>query len=186
MWLAGQATSFETGQPVNDRTGKPLVFTPEIPDADRAGEGEGARFNKFPPLPNAPTGDGHPNDYPFFRLAEMYLIRAEAMNELGQTAAAITEINRIRALHFTPPKPIATGLSQAQVRDAILNERLLEFAGEGKRRTDLVRHGRFLKQWSTTMRNGKADKSAEGHRILFPIPSTQIQSNPLLTQNPGY
>jgi hypothetical protein len=36
------------------------------------------------------------------------------------------------------------------------------------------------------MLNGKQDKTAEGHRILFPVPSLQIQSNPLLEQNPGY
>jgi len=186
MWLAGQAFSFETGLPVNDRTGSPLMFNPVIANAEAAGEGDGVRFNKFPPLPNAPSGNGHPNDFPFFRLAEMYLIKAEALNELGQTGAAITEINRIRALHFTPPNPISAGLSQAQVRDAILLERLLEFTGEGKRRSDLIRHGKFLNQWSTTMANGKVSKIGEPFRILMPIPATQIGANPLLTQNPGY
>src|SRR5215203_4311851 len=44
-----------------------------------ARENEGPRFNKFPPLPGAPNGDSHPNDFPFFRLGEMYLIKAEAL-----------------------------------------------------------------------------------------------------------
>jgi hypothetical protein len=180
MWLAGQAFSFETGQPVNDRTGNPLIFTPEIPDADQANEAHGVRFNKFPPLPSAPSGSGSPNDFTFFRLAEMYLIRAEAQLELGQTANALADLARIHNMH-DPANP-----ATVVTRDAILKERLLEFAGEGKRRTDRVRHGKFLEKWSTTMLHGKEDKTAEGHRILFPVPSLQIQSNPLLDQNPGY
>lgn len=185
MWLAGQAFSFQTGQPVDDRNGNKLVFSPDILDADKAGEGDGVRFNKFPPLPGAPTGDGHPNDFPFFRLAEMYLIKAEAMNELGQTAAALALVNQVRARAFTTPNPLPT-MSQTALRDAILRERLLEFAGEAKRRQDLVRHGKYLQRWSATMRNGKVDKTGEPHRILMPIPATQIQSNPQLQQNPGY
>ena len=84
MWLAGQQNSFDTGLPVNDRTGNPLIFTANIPDADAANEAHGVRFNKFPPLPSATGGCGMPNDFPFFRLSEMYLIKAEALNEQGQ------------------------------------------------------------------------------------------------------
>jgi len=179
MWLAGQGYSFETGLPVNDRTGAPLILTPIIADADKASEGEGVRFNKFRPIPSPPVGSAQPNDFTFFRLAEMYLIKAEALLELGQTAQAQVEFDRIHNRHDAP-NPVVVS------RDAILKERLLEFAAEGKRRTDLVRHGRFLKAWSTTMLHGKVDKSAETYRILFPIPATQLGSNPLLTQNPGY
>lgn len=185
MWLADTARSFETGQVVTDRNKNTLIFTPIIKDADAASEGEGVRFNKFPPLPSAPSGSGHPYDFPFFRVTEMRLIKAEAENELGQTGAAITDLKVIHDLR-DPGTPIAAGLSSAQVRDALLKERLLEFAAEGKRRSDLIRHGKFLKQWSTTMLHGKTDRSAATHLILFPIPSTQLQSNPLLTQNPGY
>ena len=185
MWLQGQAYSFETGQPVNDRTGAPLVFTVAIPDANQAGEGTGVRFNKFPPIPSAATGDGQPNDFPFFRLAEMYLIKAEAQNESGDTPGAITTLKIVHDLR-DPGTPIPAGLSQQQVRDAILLERLLEFAGEGKRRTDLIRHGKFLNQWSTTMANGKVDQTSKPHLILFPVPVTQIGSNNKLVQNPGY
>src|SRR5260221_1889002 len=71
MWLFGKGTSFQNGQPVNDRTGKPLIFTAAIAEATSANEAEGVRFNKFPPLADAPTGQSHPNDFPFFPLAEM-------------------------------------------------------------------------------------------------------------------
>ena len=184
MWLEGQAFSFETNQPVNDRNGKPLVFTPQIPDADAADEAQGVRFNKFPPIPSPAHGGNQPNDFTLFRLAEMYLIRAEALNEMNNTAGALADLTFIHNKH-DPTNPI-TATTQAQIRDAILKERLLEFAAEGKRRTDLIRHGKFLKQWSTTMLHGKTDKSAETFRILFPIPAPQLAANPLLTQNTGY
>ncbi len=181
MFLQGPQNSFETNAPAKDRTGARLDFSINIPDATQAGEGIGVRFNKFPPLPNAPSGNGHPNDYPFFRLAEMYLIKAEAELELGQTAAALTDLNLVHSRHFNPPQLLTTAS-----RDAILKERLLEFAAEGKRRTDLIRNGKYLNQWSTAMLNGKRDQSAKPWLILFPVPATQISSNPLLKQNPGY
>ncbi|HJU74954.1 MAG TPA: RagB/SusD family nutrient uptake outer membrane protein, partial [Gemmatimonadaceae bacterium] len=179
IFLTGQQFSFNTGAPITDRAGSPLVITVDILNVEQAREHEGPRFNKFPPDPNAPAGDAHSNDFPFFRLAEMYLIKAEAQNELGQTGPAITTINLVRARQFTPAKPLAAGLSQAQVRTAILNERLFEFIAEAKRRTDLVRFGKY-----TEARRFKSLR--EAHKVLFPIPQTQIQANPLLTQNPGY
>jgi hypothetical protein len=186
MWLVGAQKSFETGQFVNDRTNKPLVFTSTIGDANAASEGEGVRFNKFPPLPSAPAGNGHPNDFTIYRLAEMYLIKAEAENELGQTAAAIADLAIIHDRH-DPANPVAgMGLATAaQIRDAILKERLLEFSAEGKRRSDMIRHGRFL-SWTEATRNGVSSTPRDAHLLLFPIPASQIASNPLLTQNPGY
>lgn len=197
MWLEGQAYSFQNGQAAKDRNGNSLVFTDSIADANAASEGEGVRFNKFPPLPSAPTGSGHPNDFTIFRLSEMYLIRAEAENEAGNQASAIVDLAKIHNKH-DPTNPIAAGLTQQQLRDAILKERLLELTAEGKRRTDLIRNGHFLDQWiadcppkpascaPNQMRNGKVAKTSEPFRVLFPISALQLQSNPLLQQNPGY
>ena len=178
IWLVGQQKSFNTGQNITDRTGNPLVYTPEINNIEQATEAEGVRYNKFPPLPDAPAGDAHPNDFPYFRLAEMHLIKAEALAEQGNAGAALAEVNFVRARAFEPDEPLA-GLSGEGLRAAILNERLFEFAGEAKRRQDLVRHGRF-----TEARQFKDLR--EAHRVLFPIPAVQIQTNPLLTQNAGY
>jgi hypothetical protein len=179
IFLVGQQYSFNTGQPINDRAGNPLIVTVDIANVEQARENEGPRFNKFPPDLTAPNGDSNGNDFPFFRLAEMYLIKAEAQNELGQTAAAIQAINLVRERQFNPAKPLASGLSQAEVRDAVLNERLFEFIDEAKRRPDLIRFGKY-----TAARRFKTLR--EAHKVLFPIPQTQIQANPLLTQNPGY
>ncbi len=179
MWLVGQQKSFNTGQNITDRAGNPLIISVDIANVEQAREHEGPRFNKFPPDPGAPAGDAHPNDFPFFRLAEMYLIKAEAQIELGQISAGIQNVNLVRARQFTPAKPLPTSLSAADARTAMLNERLFEFAGEAKRRPDMIRFGKF-----TDIRRFKSLR--ESYRVLFPIPATQIQANPLLTQNAGY
>lgn len=178
-FLVGQQFSFDNGAAIQDRNKNPLIYTVDIANETQATEGEGPRYNKFPPLSGAPSGNAHPNDYPFFRIAEMYLIKAEALNELGQTGPALIELNRVRARAFEPDEPLAA-LSQSALRDAIFNERLFELAGEGKRRRDLIRQGTFL-----APRRFKPG-TTPGYKILFPIPQTQLQSNPLLEQNPGY
>jgi hypothetical protein len=190
MWLQGQAFSFENGQAVNDRNGNPLIFTAQIPDLTKANEAHGVRFNKFVPQPDPPHGSAQPNDFPWFRLSEMYLIRAEAENELGQTAAALADLNLIHAPHNSGANVVAAG--QAAIRDAILNERVLEFAGEGKRRTDLIRHGKFL-NWTESSINGVCGANPQAgcparaaFRVVFPISINAMGSNPLLVQNAGY
>jgi hypothetical protein len=186
VWLAGPQINFATGQPANDRQGARLVFTDTIGDITRANENEGVRLLKFPPLLSAPNGDSHPNDFPYFRLAEMYLIKAEALNELGRTGEAVALLNRLRERAFEPDKPLSASLSQAQMRQAILNERLFELAGEAKRRQDLIRMGGLpgVVQSFTGARAFKQQQ--QGYKVLFPIPATQVQNNPLLVQNPGY
>ncbi len=179
IFLVGPQFNLDTGQPVLDRTGNPLIFTAEIKDVTNATEGEGIRITKWPRDPNHLQQDAG-NDFAHFRLAEIYLIKAEAMNELGQTSAAIGLVNTLRARVFSPPKALDAGMTQAQARAAIFNERLFELTSEAKRRQDLIRAGQFTSRaWF--------DKPArEGFRILMPIPQTQIDTNPLLTQNPGY
>jgi len=174
VWLVGQQKSFVTGANVNDRAGNPLVFTETIGDITNALEAEGPRINKFPPFVTAPNGDSHPHKFPYFRLAEMHMIKAEALFEQGSTPAALAIVNQLRARVFTPAKPL-TALS----RDVLLNERLFEFAGEAKRRQDMIRLGGY-----TAARQFKT--ATEGFKVLMPIPITQIQNNPLLTQNAGY
>jgi starch-binding outer membrane protein, SusD/RagB family len=179
IFLVGPQKSFDTGLFVNDRAGNPLIFTINIANETQATEAEGPRYNKFSPKPGIPSGSSEPNNFPFFRLAEMYLIKAEALNELGQPDAAIAQVNIIRARQFSPAQPLALGMSQSAARTAIFNERLFELTGEGKRRSDMIRAGTFL-----DARRFKGVTA--GYKILFPIPQTQIASNPQLQQNAGY
>ncbi|HEX4936768.1 MAG TPA: RagB/SusD family nutrient uptake outer membrane protein, partial [Gemmatimonadaceae bacterium] len=126
-------------------------------------------------------GNSHPHKFPYFRLSEMYMIKAEALIKQNNVAGGIAIINNLRRSHnvFNPPKDLATNLTQQQALDAVRDERLFEFAGEAKRRQDLIRLGGYLdaRQFKT---------ASAGYKVLMPIPITQIQNNPLLTQNAGY
>jgi hypothetical protein len=175
--LAGPQINLATGAPALDRQGNPLVFDPNIPDVTAATEGQGVRIDKWPLDPNH-VARNNGNDYAWFRLGEMYLIRAEAENELGSTAAAITDINLIRSRVFSPAKPLAAGLTQQQVRDALLKERLYELTAEGKRRQDLDSPQRSPRGHGTprppTTRSGPSR-----------IPQTQIETNPFAGAESG-
>ena len=129
---------------------------------------------------------------PFIRYADVLLLYAEAVNELGRPAEAIGYVNMIR----TRARGGATGsenraqpanlpeMSQALTREAIFQERRWELAHEGKRWFDLVRRGEgyFL----TSMAKDKYATGADAKDMLWPIPQAQIDINPILAQNPGY
>ncbi len=178
IFLVGPQSNLNTGAPTLDRAGNRLVFTPEIKDVTQAAEGEGARIYKFP-IDQSTTNQNQPNDFPSFRLGEVYLSKAEALNEQGQTAAAIALVNTIRARVFTPAKPLATSLTQAAARKAIYDERLFELTNEGKRRQDMVRFGSYTTKF-------QFKEAQPGYRVLLPIPQSQLSTNPLLKQNVGY
>ena len=181
IFLAGQAVNYETGEDVKNRQGEPLIFIPEIGDVTNATEGAGIRILKFPFDVNNAGGDMS-NDYAWWRLSEMYLIKAEALNELnGPTQEVIDLINVVRERAFDPDKPIVLSdyPDKTAMRDRIMNERLFELTYEARRRQDLIRAGKFTAPWEYKER-------LDGHLVLFPIPQTQLDANPNLTQNPGY
>jgi len=128
------------------------------------------------------TADENNNNVVVFRLAEMYLIRAEAranLNIVSGPNGAQSDLNELRTRASAPLVPV---LSQSQMLLTIEEERRMELAFEGHRWYDLVRTGRvtavmtaFSPNWKTTYE-------------LWPIPQTEIQNNPSLAgqQNPGY
>ena len=113
------------------------------------------------------------------RFGEILLIKAEAANELGSTADAVVELNKIRKRAGLAN---TTASSQADVRNAIWKERRVELAMEHDRFFDLVRQGRA----GQVMRaHGK--NFVDGKNELFPIPQEQISlSKGAIKQNPGY
>jgi starch-binding outer membrane protein, SusD/RagB family len=113
------------------------------------------------------------------RLGEIYLIKAEAENELGNSAAALSALKTIRSRAGLPD---ATASSQTDIRNAIWKERRFELAMEEDRFFDLVRQGRA----GLVMRaHGK--NFVDGKHELFPVPySAILDSQGSLTQNPGY
>jgi hypothetical protein len=179
IFLIGPQVNQVTGLPTTDRAGNPLVFDPNITNDAAALENIGARILKWPVDPNH-LDQENGNDYTNFRLAEIYLIKAEAQNELGNTAAALSLVNTIRAR----VAPLLSGpYTQAQFRDVILRERLFELTAESKRRQDLIRMGKFN---TTPWAFKSAASLTQLYRVLMPIPLTQLETNPLLVQNPGY
>ncbi len=152
-----------------------LDFQIDIVNQQDARENEGVRFLKWPPDP-AHAQQGNGNDFAYFRLAEIYFIKAEALNEITPgSPAALALINQVRARAFATPNPLLT-----IDRDVILRERGFEFVAEGKRRQDLIRNGKFTSPWEFK------NATTGAFRVLFPIPQTQLDANPLLVQNPGY
>lgn len=136
-----------------------------------------------------PTGNHPDTDYPMFRLAEAYLIYAEAVlrgASTGTRGEALEYVNELRERAFDDESGNITN-SQLTL-DFILNERARELMWEGNRRTDLIRYNRFttnayLWPWKGGVKEGRA---VEEYRRLFPIPTTDLVANPNLTQNTGY
>lgn len=126
---------------------------------------------------NAGAGDGDKN-IRVLRLAEIYLIRAEAANELGNSAVAVSSLNMVRTRVNLPS---VTTTVQGDLRTAIWKERRLELAFEHDRWFDLVRTGQAPAAMAA---NGKTFEV--GKHELFPIPNDQIIQTPAMTQNPGY
>jgi starch-binding outer membrane protein, SusD/RagB family len=183
--LVGPQMSLDEGKPVKDRNGNPLIFVPEIKDVNAAAENEGVRVVKFT-LDKNKVGNDNGNDLTIFRLADVMLMKAEALNELGQTAAAVLLINQVRARDFSPAKPLTGAYTTATLRQQLLKERLFETMGEGKRRQDLIRFGVEGITPNPFIAPRAFKPLSPAYKVLFPIPTPQIQSNPLLTQNPGY
>lgn len=177
IFLEGRQFNLVTGQPVNDNQGNPLVYTLDIPNPENTFDYTGVRIAKWPVDPARVQQDAG-NDFAYFRLGEIYLIKAEALNELGRTPEAVALVNQIRARNFAVPEPVAAA-TQAEFRNVILRERLFELTAEGKRRQDLIRHNKFLLPWFNKQQR-------EPYRILMPIPQSQVEANPNLAQNPGY
>jgi len=117
-------------------------------------------------------------DFMIFRLGEQYLIHAEAAAELGQLGTALSDLNTIRA---RAGLPASTASTQASLLTAIMHERQVELFSEwGNRWLDLVRTG-----MANTVLN--AEKGGfQSYMTLYPLPNTQLETNILLTQNPGY
>ncbi len=128
-------------------------------------------------------------DLPLFRMAEIYLIYAEAVLRgatTGTQGQALIYYNdvRARAYHGSPSDGHATSIS---LQD-IINERGRELFWEGCRRTDLIRFGQFTTNayiwaWKGGVQNGTAVSSDLN---LFPIPAFDISANHNLIQNHGY
>lgn len=174
IFLVGPQVNVETGSPVNDRSGNPLVFTPIIANVTAATEGEGTRIYKWPASTKHVAQDNG-NDFAWLRLAEMYFIKAEAeLNGATGSPAPLALIRAVRARAY------ATDTLSSVTLNTLLLERTFEFTGEAKRRQDQIRFGTYTSPFEFKL------TASPANFVLMPIPQSQIDANPLLTQNDGY
>lgn len=141
---------------------------------DELGKAKGYRNNKF--FPDKTSLDrNQSNDVPVFRLADVMLMKAEAILRgagitYGETPLSL--VNQVRARAGAAP------LQQIDLQ-TILDERGRELAFEGWRRNDLIRFGKWESKWGYKI-------DADPRHRIYPVPASQIQLNPQLSQNQGY
>jgi len=144
------------------------------------------RFAKFIDYSLSPLSNQAQSgiNYPVLRYADILLLYAETLNEIngGPTADAYTAINRVRSRAHIDN--LVTGLNQSQFREAVFLERRKEFIQEGNRWFDLARRGgTYLYD---ALKKLPAKTGAAVKDTLYPIPQSERDLNPLLTQNPGW
>ncbi|OZV69399.1 RagB/SusD family nutrient uptake outer membrane protein [Winogradskyella aurantia] len=133
------------------------------------------------------SGDHTDIDFPMFRLADVYLMYAEAVlrGGGGSASTAVSYINELRQRAYGDT---SGNITQGDLTlDFIIDERSRELYWECHRRTDLVRFGQFsdqgVWQWKGGVQQGV---TTEAFRDLMPIPETDLSLNTNLEQNPGY
>lgn len=171
-FLVGQQFN-EAGVALKDRKNNPLAFTRNVKLKETGNDLEitGIRVMKY--VPDYTGGDQADNDYVIFRLADVMLMKAEALLRSNRAADALAIINQIRAIR-------GVSALTALTADNLLDERAREMYWEGWRRNDLIRFGKFLAPFQ------EKPGTSGPERLLFPIPSEQLAVNPNLVQNPGY
>ncbi len=187
-FLMGQQYDLSTGEKLYTAYNLELDYTAEIammPGTQYDGTNWGAvlqqagyRANKWPYSSSLNSAMG--NDYHVFRLADVYLMKAEALLRSGGSASEATKlVNAVRARAYGNTNH---NIANATLKDVQL-ERRLEFAWELTSRQDDIRFGCYDKgMWASS----NCERKSSEHLKLFPVSQTAWQSNPKLTQNPGY
>lgn len=124
-------------------------------------------------------------NFPILRLADVYLIAAEAEARLsGPTAAAYANINAVR--RRAGLADLKTGLSKDEFINAVLQERSWELFGEADRWYDLTRTNTFLTVIPKAVNDVYPQRTPLPKHRYYPIPLEEIQANPKLEQNPDW
>ncbi|MDF7814695.1 RagB/SusD family nutrient uptake outer membrane protein [Hymenobacter sp. YC55] len=184
-YLIGQQYNLITDAPLTTRGGGPLAFTKDInlfetgPDL----EAKGIRPIKYPVdyASEAQGGNGANNDHVTFRLADVLLMKAEAILRGGTATSAgtygATPLAIVNSLR-THPSRGASALTSLTL-NVLLDERGRELYSESWRRQDMIRFGTFLR--------ARKDKPESNPKYLvYPVPQNQVDINSNITQNPGY
>lgn len=147
-------------------------------------------INKYP----ANADSNFINDFKIMRVAEMYLVRAEAYARQSQFGQAATDVAALRtARNSSDTTPAAYANLAAAIQD-IKDERRLELCYEGHRYLDIKRYAGILNVGITRDaadvsylgNNFPSSVGATDNRLIFPIPDAELNGNPNITQAPGY
>lgn len=131
-------------------------------------------------------------DIQIIRLGEIYLILAEAANELGKPTEALAALNTVRQRAFSNTNHNITATDKESIKTAIINENKWELAAEGLRRWYLNHWGYdYLKAAVESVKHETSvtalgAENIRPHHVLFMIPPEELIKNPNLTQNTGY
>lgn len=132
-------------------------------------------------------------NFAVIRYADVLLLHAECLNELGQTSDAVNLVNneiRTRAWGGTLPADKKwSNMSQSDFRIKVMDERMRELCFEGWRRIDLLRTNNFVELVKERNRWAKESGTIQDFNKRYPIPDTEIKTNEAFTpedQNPGY
>ena len=146
----------------------------------------------YPPYPN--LNQNTDQNWPLYRYSDVLLMLAEALNETGKPAEALTYLNQVRTRAFGAGNGQITTTDQAALRTIIADERRRELAFENKRWQDLIRTGQAIQvmtAYGTALKQKfpyllPQSYNVTQERLLYPIPLREIQLNSKLVQNPGY
>jgi hypothetical protein len=181
-FLAEQQYNLFDDTPLSYGSGQPLAFTREVKNIELGSNLEvtGIRALKYEPDWNNLFDPD--NDYVFFRLSDVLLMKAEAIMRGGTATPddtygndALSIVNTIR----TDPARGASAFTSINL-DQLLEERGRELWWEGWRRQDMIRFGTFLKNFQ------EKEYLSDPKYLVFPIPEEQLAVNHILVQNPGY
>ena len=148
----------------------------------------GASFVKWTNLHADGTAQHHQNfsdtDFPMFRLAEIYLTRAEAKYRLNGSQDGLADIQYVQGRANRPVDQQATSVDEK----TLIDEWCREFYMEGRRRSDLVRFGLFTgSKYLWSFKGGSENGQGIPTKFdIYPIPGDEIKNNPNMTQNPKY
>lgn len=147
------------------------------------------KFNNIPHdmteeefLSTSATKDFSDVDFPMIRLAEIYLIYAEACMREGEPGLALPYLAELSERAGVEPPDVITV-------DFLVAERARELMWEGHRRTDLIRYGLYhTDTYLWTYKGGElyGGQAFDAYKCIFPLPPTELAANPVLIQNPGY
>lgn len=180
VYISGTNTQIVLTPDLILKPGKPMDVGNTVAD-----QAKGIRSVKYWPDVNAVQATRlNGNDMPFLRLADVMLMKAEAILRgasptavNGEMQTPLILVNKIRA------RAGAEAAANVDL-DILLDERARELSWEAWRRNDLIRYNLFEKEYP--LQNDVLSMDKNVNKRLYPIPATELQLNANLRQNPGY